>query len=378
MQRFAQDPRAPGFVADPYPFYDRLRAAGPLVFWEELRMPVAAGHAEVAAILKDARLGRARELPSGPPHLAPFWEVERRSLLELEPPEHTALRARVLRAFTSRRVAALAPRIAALADDLVAAFPSGPFDLLDAYARPIPVRTIARLLGVPEADSPDLLRWSNAMVGMYRPAPSPTDERAAGAAARDFRDYLLGHMAAKRRTPAEDLLSDLAQGGLPDADVVSTAILLLNAGHEATVHAIGLAAARLLADGASEVTEGWAEEALRIDPPLHLFTRHAYREVAIGDHVLRPGDEVGLLLGAANRDAAVWPDPARFDPARAHRGQAAFGLGIHFCLGAPLARLELRIALERLAAAGLRLTEAPRIADIWHFRGYEAVLVERG
>ena len=367
-----------------------MRALGPLVHWEEIGLPCAAGHAEVAALLKDRRLGRARALPVGAPHVRAFYDLERHSLLELEPPAHTRLRAKVLRAFTSRRVNALAPAIRTLCDGLIAEFPTGPFDLIAAYAAPVPVRTIARLLGVPEADAPDLLRWSAAMVAMYRPSPSRADEKAAGTASAEFGAYLRAHIAAKRRAPGEDLLSDLAGAigaDLSEAEAVSTAVLLLNAGHEATVHAIGLAARRMLEEdvrpGPNAGTDAgihpdaFAEEMLRIDPPLHLFTRHVYEAVEVGGHRLAPGAEVALLLGAANRDPAAWPDPARFDPARDTRGQMAFGAGIHFCLGAPLARLELRIALEALAAVPLRLAEPPRVAPIYHFRGHRRLMVAR-
>ena len=355
---------------------------GPLVHWEEIGLPCAAGHAEVNALLKDRRLGRARDLPEGAPHLRAFYDVERHSLLELEPPEHTRLRAKVLRTFTSRRVNALEPAISALCEQMVADFPDGPFDLIASYAAPVPVRTIARLLGVPEADAPDLLRWSAAMVAMYRPSPSRAEEEAAGTASAEFDAYLRRHIAAKRRAPGEDLLSDLAESiesELTEAEAVSTAVLLLNAGHEATVHAIGLAARRMLDDGVRPAGNGeaFAEEMLRIDPPLHLFTRHVYGPVEVGGHQLEPGDEVALLLGAANRDPAAWPGPALFDPGRDTRGQSAFGAGIHFCLGAPLARLELRVALEALATVPLHLAEQPHIAPIYHFRGHRRLMVER-
>ena len=359
-----------------------MRALGPLVHWEEIGLPCAAGHAEVNALLKDRRLGRARDLPDGAPHVRAFYDVERHSLLELEPPEHTRLRAKVLRAFTSRRVNGLEPVIRALCEGLIADFPDGSFDLIAAYAAPVPVRTIARLLGVPEEDAPDLLRWSAAMVAMYRPAPSRADEEAAGTASAEFDAYLRRYIAAKRRAPGEDLLSDLAGAighDLTEAEAVSTAVLLLNAGHEATVHAIGLAARRMLDDGVRPAGNGeaFAEEMLRVDPPLHLFTRHVYGPVEVGGYLLEPGEEIALLLGAANRDPAAWPDPARFDPARDTRGQSAFGAGIHFCLGAPLARLELRVALEAVAKVPLRLAEPPQIAPIYHFRGHRRLIVQR-
>ena len=386
MQRFHQSPTDPAFVQAPYPFYDRLRAAGPLAVWAEYGMPVASAHGVVDGFLRDRRFGRENPFPPArPPHQAAFWAIEEHSMLELEPPRHTRLRASVLRAFTSRRIAGMGPEIAALAQGLIDAFPAGDFDLLDAFARPLPVRVIARLLGVPEGDAPDLLRWSNAMVGMYQAARTRAHEEAAAAAAADFAAYLDGHLAAP---PPGSLIADLRalseEGRLSPEEVTATCILLLNAGHEATVHTLGNGVAGLIAAGAwgQPVTAATVEEVLRHDPPLHMFTRYAMEDVEVFGHRFARGDQVGLLLGAANRDPAVYPDPARFDPARypAAPAPVSFGAGLHFCLGAPLARLELleglRILSER--CPDLRITAAPRYADIYHFHGLDRLIVSKG
>lgn len=383
MRRLSQDPTEGAFVQDPYPFYDRLRAAGPLVWWEEYGMLVTAGMETVMAILKDRRFGREAPRAPTPPHLEPFAALERHSMLELDPPRHTRLRALVSRAFTSRTVAALAPGIEALCHALVDDFPEGPFDLLPAYAEPIPVRTIARLLGVPEADAPQLLRWSHAMVAMYQAGRDRGVEDAAAAAAGAFAAYLRAVLTAKRAAPADDLLSRLiaaqdAAEPLSEEELVSTVVLLLNAGHEATVHAIGLAVARLLARGAREDDpERAVEEALRHDPPLHLFTRHAKEPLTLHGHDFAPGDPVACLLGAANRDPAAFEAPAAFDPGRPPRQHAAFGAGAHFCVGAPLARLEMRIALQVLLERrpDLRPVRPPRLAPTYHFHGLTALEV---
>ena len=383
MQRLDQSPTDPAFVQDPYPFYDRLRLAGPLAVWTDYDMPMAASHAAVSALLRDRRFGREDPFPPPrPPHQAGFWAVEDHSMLELEPPRHTALRGQVLRAFTSRRIAALGPEIEALAHALVDGFPEGPFDLLDAFARPLPVRVIARLLGVPETDAPRLLAWSNAMVGMYQARRTHADEVAAAEAAAAFADYLREGF----HRPAPDgliarLLAVAAEGALTQAEVVSTCILLLNAGHEATVHTLGNGVAGLIRAGlwGTEVTAETVEEVLRHDPPLHLFTRYAMEDVEVFGHRFARGERVGLLLGAANRDPSVYPDPARFDPSRFPDAPAhtSFGAGLHFCLGAPLARLELLHGLRVLSARrpDLRLAEAPRYADIYHFHGLGALMV---
>ncbi|MEM7710588.1 MAG: cytochrome P450 [Pseudomonadota bacterium] len=381
MKAVTQAPTDPGFVQDPYPFYDDLRAAGPLAFWTDYDMPVAASHAVVDVLLRDRRFGREDPFPPPrPSHQAAFWAVENHSMLEAEPPRHTRLRAQVLRAFTSRRIAALGPEIAALAHDLIDAFPDGPFDLLDAFARPLPVRVIARLLGVPESDAPHLLAWSNAMVGMYQARRTTAHEIAAADAAAAFTAYLADMFRdARPGSLVAHLLAGTEEGRLSPEEVTATCILLLNAGHEATVHTLGNGVAGLCAAGlwGVEITPALVEEVLRHDPPLHLFTRYAMEDVQILGHQFATGDQVGLLLAAANRDPTVVPEPARVDPARDPNPNVSFGAGLHFCLGAPLARLELREALGVLAerCPDLRIPARPRYADIYHFHGLEALEV---
>ncbi|RVV99470.1 cytochrome P450 [Mesobaculum littorinae] len=392
MQNIRQSPTDPAFVADPYPFYDRARALGEVVWWEDYDMPVALSHAAVSAALKSRDMGR--EPPDGPPvapdHLRNFYAIEHNSMLELEAPRHTRLRGLVLRAFTSRRINGLAPEIEALCHDLIDAFPEGPFDLLPAYADRVPVIVIARLLGVPDSAAADLLRWSHAMVGMYQARRTHADEVAADTAARDFAAFLRDHIARRRTTPGDDLLSHLIAAEddgarLSTDEMIATAVLLLNAGHEATVHGIGNGVAALYrhADPVATTREAsvaaTVEEILRFDPPLHLFVRHAYAPVQLGGETIPKGGRIGCLLAAANRDPAVFANPDRFDPTRPATGQMAFGAGPHFCVGAPLARLEMQVALRVLytRCPELRPVDPPRIADIYHFRGLEALVVDR-
>ena len=388
MNLLRQSPTDPEFVQDPYPFYDRARAMGDLVLWKDYALPVAVTHRAVMAVLKDRRMGRTPLTPpSVPPHLAAFHAVEAHSMLELEPPRHTRLRGLVLRAFTSRRIAALAPEIATLADRLIDGFPAGEFDLLPAFARKLPVIVIARLLGVPDNMADQLLTWSNAMVAMYQARRNRAAEEAANQAAAEFAAFLRGYVEERRKQPADDLITHLiaaeeAGKTLSTDELITTCILLLNAGHEATVHTLGNGVKAILEHGsperfASGVSEGAVEEILRFDPPLHLFTRYVYDDLDLYGHRLVRGDEVGCLLGAANRDPAVWTDPNRFDPARPPVGHTAFGAGLHFCVGAPLARLELRIGLARLFARCPRLSRAalPRYADLYHFHGLESLTV---
>ena len=386
-----QSPTEPGFVQNPYPFYEAARAHGPFFHWADYRMTCTGNAAAVNAIFRDRRFGRevpAELAPAIPDHLRPFYAVEAHSMLELEPPRHTRLRSLVLRAFTSRRIAALQPEIATLTHQLIDAFPNGEFDLLKHFGQKLPVIIIARLLGVPEEMSDDLLRWSNAMVGMYMAGRTRATEDRAVAATEAFVAFMRGYVEARRSDPRDDLITSLiaaeSEGEkLTTDELITTCILLLNAGHEATVHTIGNGVKTLLETKtpasalAPETVEGTVEEILRFDPALHMFTRWAYEDIEVMGHRFRRGDQVALLLAAANRDPGVWDSPAKFRPARPVKPNATFGAGLHFCVGAPLARLELVTALpilfERLP--GLKLAAKPRYGDVYHFHGLTALPV---
>lgn len=392
MDTLHQSPTDPAFVQNPYPFYDRARGHGPFFHWAEYALTCTPNAAAVNAILRDRRFGREappERAPVIPDHLRPFYAVEAHSMLELEPPRHTRLRSLVLRAFTSRRIAALEPEIRQLSHDLIDAIPEGEFDLLTHFGQKLPVIIIARLLGVPEAMSDDLLRWSNAMVGMYMAGRTRQTEDRAVTAATEFVTFLRGYVEARRTDPRDDLITHLIaaeQDGdrLTMDELITTCILLLNAGHEATVHTIGNGVKTLLetqtqAALAPDSIEATVEEILRFDPALHLFTRWAYEEIEVMGHRFQRGDQVGLLLAAANRDPGVWEDPARFHPTRLVKPNTSFGAGLHFCVGAPLARLELQVALPILfdRLPSLRLTEAPEYADVYHFHGLKRLRVAR-
>lgn len=392
-RRLDLDPRDPVFVQDPYRAYAAVRDAAPAFFWEQYGFWCFASHAAVSALLRDRRFGRdvlhvatRAELgwPEPDPRLAPFLALERWSLLELEPPRHTRLRGLVNRAFVSREVERLAPRIATLTHTLIDRFPAGEVELLSAFATPIPLTIIADLLGVPAERGEDLLAWSHAMVAMYQFGRNASVEAAAVAASAAFTAFLLDLVTERRRAPREDLLTRLLTAEvhgerLSDDEIVATAVLLLNAGHEATVHAIGNGVKALLETGVRPQPGAHAaavvEEVLRFDAPLHLFTRYALDDLEHDGIALKQGDRIGLMLGAANRDPARFPDPDTFRPDRAPNPHVAFGAGIHFCLGAPLARLEMQVALpilfERLPH--LALAAPPRYRDSYHFHGLEAL-----
>jgi len=389
MQTLTQSPLDAEFVQNPYPFYDRVRSAGPFAYWSDYKIAVTARAAIVGAALRDRRLGR--EVPAElarptPPHLEAFYALERHSMLELEAPRHTRLRRLVVRAFTSGRIAALAPDITALCHRLIDEMPAGGGDLLEHFAKPLPVIVIARLLGVPETDAPHLLAWSNAMVQMYQARRDDALEAEAAQAAQDFTDYLSALIETRRKAPGNDLLSDLIaveEDGthLSRDELIATVVLLLNAGHEATVHSIGNGVKTLLEQRTApeflseDRIDATLEEILRFDPPLHLFTRWAYEDIELQGETIRAGSQIGLLLAGANRDPDTWDTPNAFDPKRPIKTNFSFGAGAHFCIGAPLARLEMRIALpilfQRLPA--MAFARPALYGDLYHFHGLEAL-----
>ncbi|UWQ73397.1 cytochrome P450 [Leisingera sp. M658] len=391
MKTLIQSPTDPAFVQDPYPFYAAAQVQGQLHHWQDYGMVAAFGHSAVHMLLRDRRFGR--EMPEemqteGPAHLAPFLAVEAHSLLDAEPPRHTRLRRLVLRAFTSREIAALEPDIKDLCHQLIDAFPDQPFDLLEAYCTQVPVITICRLLGVPEDMAPQLLDWSHRMVAMYQASRTEETEHAAAKASQQFTEFLRSYIDERRNDPRDDLITRLIAAEeegdkLSTDELIGTCILLLNAGHEATVHSLGNGVKTMLQQGwdaawlAPDGLDGLVEEILRYDPPLHMFTRYAYEEAEVFGHTFQRGDQVALLLAAANRDPAALDDADRFDPARPPKVNKSFGGGLHFCVGAPLARLEMQIALPILfdRCPDLKLAAAPEYSNTYHFHGLTRLLV---
>jgi unspecific monooxygenase len=392
------DPRDARFYNNPNPAYREIQSAAPVFFWEQYGYWCFCRHADVSALLRDRRFGRqilhvaSRESlgwPEPPEYLAPFNALERHSLLELEQPEHTRLRALINRAFLSRQVERMAPRIEALANALIDGFAhEGSAELISAYATPIPIAVIAELIGAPVEMAPRLLDWSHRMVAMYQFGATRAVEDAAANAAEEIAQFVRDLVQRRRKQPANDLITRLieaeGQGGrLNEDELVATCVLLLNAGHEATVHALGNGVKAILEHGAGESIAGAdanaselaVDELLRFDSPLHLFTRYALQDLEIAGVKLRQGDKIGLMLGAANRDPQVFAEPERLDLTRSPNPHLAFGAGIHFCIGAPLARLEMRIALPLLLRRLPNLAPAnpPRYRDAYHFHGLEAL-----
>ncbi|WP_242611267.1 cytochrome P450 [Blastococcus saxobsidens] len=357
----------PAVVADPYPAFARARAAAPVQWHEGLGLWLAFTHAESNAVLRDRRLGRIWSDKQPAEGFESFNLIHRNAILEMEPPEHTRLRRLISSAFARGHVERLRPWVEDLARSLVdelveRSAGSEPVDLLSGMAEQLPVAVIAELLGVPGADRHLLRPWSNAIVKMYEYGRTTAVEDDAERAAGEFVAYLRGLAAERRTNPGEDLVSHLvsvrdADGAtLTEDELVTTCILLLNAGHEATVNVSGNGTlallrtpdqlARLRAD--RSLLPGAIEELIRFDSPLQLFERTATTDVEIGGVVVERGQKIGALLGAANRDPAVFAEPDRLDVGRTENPHITFGAGIHFCIGAPLARVELQASFGAL------------------------------
>ncbi len=379
-----QSPLDPDFVQNPYQAYDVMREQGPLFRWDDYGFLCSAQFETVNAVLRDRRF--ASELPADlappvPDHLRVWHSFESRSILAIEPPDHTRIRALLTRAFTSRRINAMAAEVQALAHSLVDAFPAGRVDLLPAFAEVIPITVICRLLGVPTDMAAQLLAWSHDMVAIYQARRDRALEDRCEAATIAFMAYIRSFVAQRRKTPGEDLISELIaardQGEkLTEEELITTCILLLNAGHEATVHAIANGVKTLIETGTrfgddDKSNLAIIEETIRFDPPLHMFTRYALEPLTLHGHAFERGEQIGLLLAAANRDPARFANPDRFDPTRNNAHQLAFGAGLHFCIGAPLARMEMLNAMPILfdRIPDLALAEPPVYADRYHFHG---------
>jgi cytochrome P450 len=390
------DPRNPQFFQNPYPAYHAIRDAVPAFKWEQFGHWCFAGYDDVSTLLRDRRFGRQilhvatrEELgwPEPAEHIRVFTEHETHSLLELEPPVHTRLRGLVNRAFLSRQIERLKPKLISVCNELIDKFDSsGEVELLSAYATPIPIIIICELLGAPVEMSAQFLSWSHDHVGMYMAKRDRAIEDKAVKAVTEFSDYMRKLIRERTKNLGDDLLSELIRakdesGKLSEDELITTAILILNAGHEATVHSIGNAVKALIENNMRHnLTAGHAEEALRFDAPLHMFTRYALEDLNYNGINLKKGETVGLMLGAANRDPKRFPNPDLFDPARASNAHTSFGAGIHFCVGAPLARLEMEVGLIMLfdRLPNLQLAKPATYKDVYHFHGLEELRILTG
>ncbi|QRN95545.1 cytochrome P450 [Archangium violaceum] len=380
----------PDFIRDPYPVLARLRETTPVFLEPRWNKVFFTRYDDISALLRDRRLGRSithvlsrDELgwPPPDPRQAAFDHFQDNHPLDAEPPKHTRLRALVMQAFTPRRVEALRGRVTRIVEQQVLGLVGrGPFDLVTDYAEPLPVTVIAELLGVPEPDRKWLRPWSAAIVKLYELGYSEEQQRAANDAVLEFSACLRRLLSERRVTPRDDLISALAQAEergdrLTEDELIGTCILLLNAGHEASVNGTTAAVRNLLLhrehwerlvrdarehpERPSPLFERAVEELLRYDTPLPMFERWVLEDVQHGDILLKRGTEVALLYASGNRDPRKFHAPDAIDLDRTEGPHLTFGLGIHYCLGAPLARLEMQIALHALArhTPGLGLTQ---------------------
>lgn len=369
----------PALVADPYPVLARERELHRVAWHEASGGYLVFGHAEVSAVQRDRRLGRLWRDREPAAALEPFNLLHRNQMMENEPPDHTRLRRPVAGAFARGHVERLRPRVRSIAGDLLDRVDPAGFDLVHDYAEPLPVLVIAELLGVPASHIDDLRRWSQAIVRMYEPLPGPAVVEDAVRSAEEFAGLVRELVAERRLRPADDLITDLAGTELSDDEVVAAVVLLLNAGHEASVNVFGNGATAMLRRGLRPGPEAavCVEEMLRFDSALQLFERTALEPVEVGGVRVEEGQRVSVLLGAANRDPEVFERPDDFDPERAHNPHLAFGVGVHFCLGAPLARMELAESLDALRHRfpDLALAGEPVSRGTFVLRGFRDVPV---
>src|ERR671934_131843 len=400
----AFDPSDPGFLGDPYPVLNRLRETAPVFYDERRERWFVTRHEDVRACLRVKRLGRnfrhvlsAEEIGVPPldPRWQSFWATERWSLLWLEPPDHTRIRKLVAAAFTPRAVEALREPANALARELLTPFAErGELELLYDFAQPYSIAVICRMLGVPLDRHRDMLDWSHRMVKMYEFDVPIEAAEAATRSAAEFREYVHGLISERRAHPRDDMVTALVAarvdgGRLSDDEIVSTVIVLLNAGHEATVNTLGngmVAFARHPEQWARVVAGDVSahvaiEEMIRYDPPLQLFERWVLTDgFAIGDVPIPRGAKIAMLFGAANRDPRVFERPDEFDVGRANAAQhIGFGGGIHVCIGAPPARIELEASLDALRRywPDFELVETPSRTGAFVIWGLAALRLAR-
>ena len=386
----------PLFLENPYPELAKLRELGKPVWHEESQLFLAATYQDANAVLRNRSLGRIFKPRTPDEDWDTFNWLHSDSLLDSEPPKHTRLRSLLVKAFNKNKIESMRPDVERLTEQLLKNIEAkleatGEFDVIADFAEPLPVKVIAALLGFPDEDEHLLRPWSQAIVKMYEVNPSEQTQAEAQQASQEFAEYVRGLMVERKRNPGTDLISDLAaveEDGqkLNAQELIATCVLLLNAGHEASVNGFGNGFVALmerpdqfslLANKPFELADTAVDEFIRFDAPLHLFERTATSDVEIGGVLVKEGQKIASLLGSANRDESVFENPTEMDITRDPNPQIGFGAGIHFCIGAPLARMEMTTSLPALMVKypNLRLTEQPVRRPGFVLRGYESVKV---
>jgi len=386
----------PSFVADPYEQLKALRDIGKPVWHEGMQIFLAARHSDANDVFRNKSLGRIFTDKSPEFEWETFNWLHSDSILDSEPPKHTRLRSLVAKAFNRNKIEGMRPAVERITQQLLDAIDekvkSGEnFDLIADYAEPLPVKIIADLLGFPESEEHLLRPWSQSIVKMYEVNPSQQYQIEAKKAAGEFAEYVRNLAEHRKTNPGQDLITDLAmveENGekLNSHELVATCVLLLNAGHEASVNAFGngmVAAlerpdqAELLRKNSRAITETALEEFMRFDAPLHLFERTATVDTELGGVKIEKGQKIAALIGSANRDSSVFERADEMDLTRDPNPHIGFGAGIHFCLGAPLARLEMSVSLPALweKYPNMQLAGTPVRRPTFVLRGYESVTI---
>jgi cytochrome P450 len=386
----------PEFVINPYPQLAELRAESGPVWHEESQLFLAAKYKDANQVLRTRTLGRIFSPRTPSADWETFNYLHSDSILDSEPPKHTRLRSLVTKAFNPKRIEELRPNVERITEELLDQIAQksagqGHFDLITDFAEPLPVMVISELLGFPKSDEHLLRPWSQAIVKMYEPSPTDQERAEARQASNEFASYVHQLMVERQRNPGSDLISELAlveehEEKLSATELIATCVLLLNAGHEASVNGFGngMVAAlerpgqlALLNSDPLGLAGAAVDEFLRFDAPLHLFERTATEDTEIGGVVVPEGKKIAALLGSANRDAAIFENPDEMDLTRSPNPHIGFGAGIHFCIGAPLARMEMTTALPLLITShpNLTLVGEPVRRPTFVLRGYESVKV---
>ena len=386
----------PTFVADPYEQLKALREFGKPVWHEGMQIFLAARHSDANDVFRNKSLGRIFTDKEPDFEWETFNWLHSDSILDSEPPKHTRLRSLVAKAFNRNKIEGMRPAVERITQRLLDAIDekvkSGEnFDLIADYAEPLPVKIIADLLGFPESEEHLLRPWSQSIVKMYEVNPSEQYQIEAKKAAGEFANYVRNLAEHRKTNPGQDLITDLAmveENGekLNSHELVATCVLLLNAGHEASVNAFGngMVAAlerpdqtELLRKDSRAITETALEEFMRFDAPLHLFERTAIVDTELGGVKIEKGQKIAALIGSANRDSTVFENADEMDLTRDPNPHIGFGAGIHFCLGAPLARLEMSVSLPALWEKYPNMQLAGELVrrPTFVLRGYESVSI---
>lgn len=379
------------FLVNPYPDLAKLRSAGKPIWHEETNMFLAANYDDANAVLRNKSLGRIFKAKEPDSEWSTFNWLHADSILDSEPPKHTRLRSLVSKAFNKNIIENQRDTINKIVDDLIVQIKNknGNWDLIADFAEPLPVKVIVAMLGFPEADEHLLRPWSQAIVKMYEVNPSAEVQANAKKAAGEFAAYVQKLADERKVQPGHDLITDLVrveeQGEKLNAqELIATCVLLLNAGHEASVNGFGNGAVallerpdqlELLRKNPDQLAATSVEEFLRFDAPLHLFERTATADTEVGGVAIKQGEKIAALLGSANRDEKHFANADQMDITRDPNPHIGFGAGIHFCLGGPLARLEMGIALPKLIKAfpKMQIASQPVRRPTFVLRGYEKV-----